>query len=80
MEMGSPWLAFALCRQQSACSVLDRTGSMTFGRGAFKIFGHLEQVVGRRVPYRQPSSHGDQVCFPSPSPQERGLSWACLTI
>lgn len=35
VEMGSPWLAFALCRQHSVCSVLDRTGSMTFGIAAF---------------------------------------------
>lgn len=32
VEMGSPWLAFALCRQRNVHSVLDRTGSMAFGR------------------------------------------------
>lgn len=69
VEMGSPWLAFALCRQRSVHSVLDRTGSMAFGRELLFLFlGHLEKAEGPRVLYRQPSSHGDGVCFPSPSP------------
>lgn len=81
MEMGSSWLAFALFREQSVCSVLDKTGRMALGRELlFKFLGISSRLWGL-------GSHTGcslavteiEFAFLLHPQQECGLSWAYLT-